>query len=516
MQRLAICALLTIVTLNVSPVLGAGAVSGTADKKLPASAGGKKPEGKPAAKPAETKPADTKPTTYKVRKRLLRVDVALEGVFEATSVAEVVLRPQEWSEFEVLKAVEHGTTVKPGDLLVSIDTEKIDRAIADLERDLALARLSLQETETQLQLGRVTGPLDLAMGERSKRNIDQDMAHYLQVERPMMERTLKFMVKMAEDRLAYEQEELRQLEKMYKADDLVEETEEIILRRARDSVAQAKFGLERATTDRDSLLKISIPRAEEALKMSVQRQAIELKKTQASVPAAQRKIELSLEKMKVDLGRNQERFGRLVADRKLMNVKAPIGGIVYYGRVVRGKWIGAEMSADKLRRGARLMADDVFMTIVEPRPLTVRAAASEKQLRYVVAGMKAGVTPTAFPDLKLDAIVERVAGVPGTAKEFDTVLTLAMNAEARAVMPGMSCEVKILLFFKPDPLAIPLSALGSDEADPAKCLVALPSKAGPPVRREVAVGRRTEKLAEIVKGLSEGEEILAEFPKEKE
>jgi hypothetical protein len=80
----------------------------------------------------------------------------------------------------------------------------------------------------------------------------------------------------------------------------------------------------------------------------------------------------------------------------------------------------------------------------------------------------------------------------------------------------MSCEVKILLFFKPDPLAIPLSALGSDEADPAKCLVALPSKAGPPVRREVAVGRRTEKLAEIVKGLSEGEEILAEFPKEKE
>ena len=41
-----------------------------------------------------------------------------------------------------------------------------------------------------------------------------------------------FSVKSADNMLAYEKEELRQLEKMYKADDLVEETEEIVLKRA--------------------------------------------------------------------------------------------------------------------------------------------------------------------------------------------------------------------------------------------------------------------------------------------
>lgn len=524
MRPLATCTLLTVLALLVTPVFGAPAAPRAVQEKVAAAVKQEKPvvkqeetgvkQEKPLVK--QEKPADAKPGTYKVRRRLFKVEVNLEGVFEAKSAAEISLQPEEWSEFEVLRAVEHGTTVRPGDLLVSLDTEKIDRAIADLQRELKLARLNLQDTELQLQLARMSGPLDLASGERSRRNLDHDMTQFLKVDRPMMERTVNFMVKMAEDRLAYEQEELRQLEKMYKADDLTEETEEIILRRARDSVAQAKFTLERATKDRDSILTTSLPRAEEALRLAVQRMAIEWKKIQANVPAIERKLELSLERMRVDLQRNEERLTRLVADRKLMNIKAPLGGIVYYGRAVRGKWSGGEASAERLRRGARLTANDVFMTIVEPRPLAVRAGASEKQLPYVTAGMKATIKPTALADVRVEAIVERVASVPGTNKEFDTVFTVALGNDARSVMPGMTCEVKILLLYKPDPVAIPLAALGTDEADPGKHLVALPRKGAEPIRRVVRLGRCNERLAEIVSGLEVGEEILAEYPKEKE
>lgn len=556
MRCLAICVMFTFLALPL-PAFGASAAPGASDKQAPAKETPKKSsakepakkspatadqpkkvpakEVKPAAaknavpcppakggqkaesaKPPEAKACDTKPATYKVKKRLFKVEVTLDGVFEAKTAADVVLRPREWSEFEILRAVEHGTPVKPGDLLVSLETEKIDKAIADLERDLTLSRLGLQESELQLRMARSSAPLDLASSERSKRDIDQNLAQFLKVDRPMMERMVNFMVKMSEDQLAYEQEELRQLEKMYKADDLVEETEEIILRRTRDAVARAKFSVERAKTDRDSILKMSMPRAEEALKLAVQRQAIEFQKTQAAVPAAQRKLELGLEKMKVELGRSEERLKRLLADRQLMNVKAPIGGIVYYGKVVRGKWSGAETGADKLRRGSRLMADDVFMTIVEPRPLAVRAAASEKQLLWVTAGLKATVKPTALPDLRLTAIVERVSPVPGGAKDFDTSVTVALADEARAVMPGMTCEVKLVPYLNRHALAIPAAALGTDEIDAARQLVALPGKGDQPIKREVSVGKRTDKLVEIVKGLTVGEEILAEFPKEKE
>ena len=58
------------------------------------------------------------------------------------------------------------------------------------------------------------------------------------------------VVKKAKDYLEYQKEELRQLEKMYGADDLTEETEEIVLKRQRDAVELAIFSLQRARTSR--------------------------------------------------------------------------------------------------------------------------------------------------------------------------------------------------------------------------------------------------------------------------
>lgn len=471
---------------------------------------------KPAAKPAEAKPADAKPAICKVKRQPFRIELALDGTFEAKNTADVVLRPEEWSDFEVLRAVEHGTPVKQGELLVSLETEKIDRSIADLQRDLALSKLSLRDTETQLQAARGTTPLELATAQRNKRTVDEDLDRFLKTDRPMFERTAEFMVKTAENSLAYESEELRQLEKMYKADDLTEETEEIILRRARDSVARAKFMFERAKSDYDSIVKVSLPRMEELMKLSAGRQAIDLWKSEISLPAALSKLEISLEKGKTDLERSQLRLDRLVSDRKQMNIKAPISGIVYYGKFVGGKWSGAELAVDKLRRGGRLAANDVFMTIVEPRPLGIRAPVAEKQLQHVTAGMKGTARPTAFPELKLTAIVDRVSAVPSGSKDFDTLITAALDDSARAVMPGMTCQVRFVPYLKPDALAIPVAALGADPLDAERQLVALPDKDGKPVRREVTAGKRNDKLVEILKGLAEGEEIFAEYPKEKE
>ena len=55
-------------------------------------------------------------------------------------------------------------------------------------------------------------------------------------------------------------EELKQLEKMYKADDLVEDTEEIILRRQRFALESAEYGLEVTKENSAYNLKTAIPR----------------------------------------------------------------------------------------------------------------------------------------------------------------------------------------------------------------------------------------------------------------
>jgi multidrug efflux pump subunit AcrA (membrane-fusion protein) len=183
---------------------------------------------------------------------------------------------------------------------------------------------------------------------------------------------------------------------------------------------------------------------------------------------------------------------------------------------VHGKWTGGESHSEKFRRGGHLANNEVFMTIVEPQPATLRVNIAERYVQYVAAGQKMVIEPTAFPETKLTGIVQRVARVPSAAREFEAAVAVALDDAPSALMPGMGCEVQFLPYAKTDALTIPIAAVGSDELDSRKSLVALPGKKGKVEKREVTLGKRNDKQVEVLKGLAEGDEILAEFPKDKE
>ena len=104
-------------------------------------------------------------------------------------------------------------------------------------------------------------PLDLEASQRAARMAEEDRKYFFDVERPFALKAVDFSLKVAKETLEYEEEELRQLEKMYKADDITEETEQIVLKRARDTVERAKFMVEYAKLNHDHALKFAIPRA---------------------------------------------------------------------------------------------------------------------------------------------------------------------------------------------------------------------------------------------------------------
>ena len=105
-----------------------------------------------------------------------------------------------------------------------------------------------------------------AVDKRVQRNADDDYSYFESTGRAQREKSALFNLKGAEQRLENVMEELKQLEKMYKANDLTEATEEIILKRQRDAVDMAKFRLEVAQIEHEKTLKQEIPRREESLK----------------------------------------------------------------------------------------------------------------------------------------------------------------------------------------------------------------------------------------------------------
>ena len=100
-------------------------------------------------------------------------------------------------------------------------------------------------------------------------------------------------------------------------------------------------------------------------------------------------------------GQSEEKLHRLLADRELMTVDAPADGIVYYGKLSRGKPGDAAAMADVLRPHGAIPPNQVVMTVVEPRPMCIRTTVPESHLHDLRPGLQGTAVPTGYPDLEL-------------------------------------------------------------------------------------------------------------------
>ena len=160
------------------------------------------------------------------------------------------------------------------------------------------------------------------------------------------------------------------------------------------------------------------------------------------------------------------------------------------------------------------MPNEVVMTVVQTRPLIIRATLPESQSQRVRTGLQAVVQPVGFAGLKLSAVVQRVGAVPLGSSGFDCQLTVVGEGLPGGIVPGMNCEMKMVPYKKTDVLSVPAKAVFSEEFDPARQYVYLQGKDGKPQKRVVTLGQRNDKQVEVLQGLAEGDEILLEKPKE--
>jgi multidrug resistance efflux pump len=448
--------------------------------------------------------------TVKVARGPFRVTLTLKGTFAAAEMAEIALRPEAWGPqsggpLTVLTAVEPGTAVKKGDVLVTLQTDKIDRAIRDLEAEQQLSALAIRLAEEELPALEKSTPLDLAAAERAKAHADEDLKKFLEVDRPLSEAGAQNSVKNAQQYLEYAREELRQLQKMYRAKDLTEETEEIILKRQRHQVEMAEFNLRTATTHRDQTLKVTLPRQEQAARDSAVRQTLNLEKARATLPLTLSQKRLALGKLRYDQDKAAERLRGLKKDREQMTVRSPADGVVYHGKCTHGQW-NSPAVAPRLQRGGNLMPDEVFLTVVAPRTLVVDASAEEKDLHWLKPGQKGTAVPAGFPDLRVPVELASLSAVPQAPGTFAAVFKVDAARAPESVAAGMACTVKLKAYHNESALFLPPSAVFDDDEEHYVY------RAGTKEKAPVQVGKHSDDKVEILGGLKEGDEVLASRP----
>ena len=468
-------------------------------------------QGQEPAKPAAEKAADAKPVdTVTAEKGRFEVAFEAKGDFDPVDATVVQFKPEQWAlPLEIVRIIPHGTRVNAGDVLVEFDTEKLDRAIADLELDLAIGEKTVEIARRELPVTEALQPLELAGAERDTLAATEDLARVLAIGRTLAEDSARFRLKSSEEQLKYAREELRQLEKMYKDKDLTEETEEMILQRTRFEVESGEFNLRRAGVDTEAALTFEAPRKEAALKDAAEKAKLALEKTRATSALALEQKRLALKKAERDRSEALRKMRDLQQDRAGIPLKAPRSGIVYYGRQQDGAWTTAAVAAKALV-GQGVPVGDLVFTVVDPERVAFRVKVDEKDLHLLAAGLKGRVELAGFPDAEGAVALESATLVPRDGK-VDARFAVTVPAGGVKPLPGMTGSARCQVYSRPDAVTLPASAIFRD--DDGKKIVWLPGKDGAAAeKRVVKTGRTSGGKTEILEGIAAGDVVRSSRP----
>ena len=465
----------------------------------------------PPAKPAAEKPVADKSAadTAAAERGPFESAVTAKGAFEPVEYAVVEFRPDSWAQpLEIRRVVPHGALVNAGDPLVEFDTEKLDRAIADLKVDLALGEKALEIARKELPAAEALHPLEMAEAERQAKVAAEDLARFLAVDKAATEEQSRFTVRAAEERLKYAREELGQLERMYKDKDLTEETEEMILQRTRFDVVQAEQSLKRIMENSEETLLLGIPRRENEARRAAEKAAIALEKAKATLPMQLAQKRLALAKQEHERAESLRRLSELEADRAAATLRSPRAGMVYYGRFREGTWSTAAVAA-KAVVGQPTPPGELDFTVLDPARLQFRAKLEEKDLHLLATGLAGRVEPIGYPDADVPVTLGPFLPVPRDAG-FEGVFAVAAPEGGPKLLPGMTGSVRCVVAKRPEAVTVPSGCVFRD--DDGSRHVFMVGADGKPMKKPVKAGLSSGGRTEILEGLAAGDRVRTSKP----
>ena len=432
-------------------------------------------------------------------------EATLNAVFLPAKSTAIAIQPEVWTDFTITSFASQGASVKKGDTLIGIETKHLDKHIAALEKARAVAALTLAAAKHDLAQLELSTPRNLENHARTAKQTAEDLEWYTQIGHAKETEETKRSVKTAQMRLEYQKEELKQLLKMYGEDNKTEETEEIILKRTRNYVDQAKFALESAEIEAKRTLTTDIPRKLKNMKLAAETARITNESAQQKLPRALEQKRLEVAKAERDHQENAEKLAQIKADRNLMNITAPTDGIVYYGSMENGRWNPAA-AAKLIKIGGKLPANTTLMTIIpQNTPLTLHAFAAETDLASLKTGAKGFATNNLNRYAPIPVTISQLATHPETDGSYRVILKPTL-AQDTPIVPGMKASAKIQGHKTDTALTIPTDFI-THQAD-GSYTVKLKLADGKTEDRPITIGASNKTKAVITKGLEKGQVIV--------
>lgn len=451
-----------------------------------------------------------KKPTVTAKAKPMRVYESLSGVIQSTETGEVKADIESWSDLQIKKIVDEGTMVRAGQEILWFETEKLDLAIKEAEFAFESAKLDHNEAEIAAAQAQVEFNLNNELNEREMKQAQEDYEYYQNVTRKQRLDDIEYDIKSSGYYLEYAQEELDQLLKMYNEDELTEESEQIVLKRAQRGVESSTRSKDRTMIRTKRSKEVDIPRDDVRRQDSLKRATLVFEKKKQTLPYALERSKISLSKSEFSLAKTEKKLKELKEARKQMVLKAPMSGMLYYGRCVRGKWSGVSgSSSTTLETGKKIPARKVIFTVINPEKLVIRSSVDEDKIRFLKNGVS-GTAVMKFDDsIQMPVSLKAMKNVPMAGGKFDCMFKINnLNNSEATVVPAMNCKVSIKVHDNENAIVVPKGSVFSDDGINHYVFTADEE----PVRKMVKVGLTSGDDMEILDGLSDGDEILKAKP----
>jgi len=449
-----------------------------------------------------------KPETVQALKVAIQFFESIDAVIQSANTREVEARMKVWTKLIVDDIVPDGKPVKKGDLLVRFETDEIDQQLESARLDFEMAKKEFQTKQLAAEQAQTKFDLESAANEREMQNARQDYEYYQSVTRPQQLDDFEYQLKSSEYSLEYAREELEQLLQMYNEDELTEDSERIVLKRAERRVESAERSLKRTRIRVKRSKEIELPRQDLSQADQLRRKVLEYEQKKIALEIERDRAQNALAQAELELKKSELQLKRLAGDREQMELRASMDGRVIYGRCDRGKWLAPPGATNRrYEPGDKIPAGKVFMTIIDPNDLVLRCDLAESQLADFREGLTGTAVLNANQQVTFPAEFKTFDSLPMANGKFDGLWLIRAPKPIEHLAPARTCKIACQVYSNEEAVMLPKASVFSD--DGVHYYVFRPDGN----RQTVAVGREKDNFIEIRDGVDEGDEVLKARPK---
>jgi len=448
----------------------------------------------------------------------LTADRAIAKVtsFEVTTVANGELEAKDKIEVRnpldqestIVQIMAEGSWAKKGDVLVQLNADTIQQKVdeenlrfksGDAQRIAAESAYQIQEIDNASKVRQAELKVELA---------ELALRQWAEGDIKKKRQELDLMI----DKSVLEVERIAK--KYLRSQELLEE--EFISKDEcdRDEVAyiEAIAAYRTATVSRQVFEVYEYEKERKSKQSDVDEARAELERVKINnvIELANKDAQRSNQRSQVSIIEN--RLNKLKADLANTALVAPSDGLVVYASSMeRFMWGGR--GEGPLQIGQQVYPNQLLMILPDTSMMVAAVKVSESLAGRIRAGQAVSVRVDAAGGAVFNGSVESIGVMAESGGWRDPNLReytvrVALQTDRKDLKPAMRCEGRIILDQVTDALSVPVQAVFSD--GPVQFVYT--PKGSKFARTPVRVGRRSDLLAEVKAGVSEGDTVLVREP----